>query len=104
MVPLASRSSHAGEASNFTCSGAAPLQSPQWMAFNAAVGRKDVPSARGMMATKVSGRASHTRHVGTKATAQGNKRGRLVGFAPVRSAAESSERQTSEIQIGRAHV
>src|ERR1035441_11081495 len=98
MVPLASRSSQVGAASNFTCSAAAPLQSPQWMAFNAAVGRKDVPSARGMMATKVSGRASHTRHVGTKANAQGNKRGRLVGFVPINSTAESSERQTSGIR------
>src|ERR1039458_4642229 len=96
VVPLTNQRNHIGPAPMMTCSAAAPVQPPEYTVFNTAIGRIDAPAAATAVAPTASGRASHIRHVGANATIQGSSSGRLLAFAPVSSAADSTERQTSD--------
>src|ERR1039457_1917118 len=96
VVPLTNQRNHIGPAPMKTCSAAAPVLQTEYTVFNTAIGRIDAPAAATAVAPTASGRASHTRHVGANATIQGSSSGRLLALAPVSSAADNTERQTSD--------
>src|SRR2546430_1768171 len=74
----------------------APVQSPQYRRFKAALGTSDAPAAQITVRATAIGLASHFRHTGAYAITQGSSSGRLLAFAPDSNATASTERLASE--------